>query len=133
MKGYIDHLLLGHTTETSRIEQAGFAVDIIPWQDTFPVHAEARMLTVNARRLFDYFTLRDTIEVPIWSKVDFITDGQRLIPRHFVGALAQAMNAMGESIPFDPNATWRRAHVSDLQNMGLTPDQVTTGLYRGRG
>ncbi len=124
-KAYIDALLSGRTSASIYYEKVGLVSDIEHHVIDRPNDPTVRVLV---HRLAELLLLRDHFSVPLWGKVRFITDGQRLVPIDLIAAIAAMVDPEGKYI--DTKKTWRAASEKDLEAMGITKDDVTTSLYR---
>lgn len=122
---YIDRLYLSDFVFCRQCEDDGRVTNV-----SYPVveNAEKRPdKTINVKRLFDCLQLVDTMNVPLWNRAFFVTDGNYLVPRTYIAELVRfAPDRFGH---LDPNREWREATVDDLRAMNLRPEQVTSGLY----
>lgn len=125
LREYIDAILRSHRSKVAEFEDKKFVVSI----EHAPIRRpEDPTIKVNAKRLIDVLLLRDHFDVPLWGKLSFITDGTRLVPTQYIAALAQLMPEYSKL--FDPNRTWKYATEKRVREMGLVPEQVTSGMYR---
>lgn len=122
---YIDSLLLGNRSKSREYEDKGFVSDVEMYHVERP---EDPVITVNIRRLVDFLLLRDHFEVPIWGKVQFVTDGKNLVPRNFIAAIMQLDPDVAETLKEE--RPWHPATMKDFERQKLLPAHVTTSLYR---
>lgn len=128
LKTYIDALLLGQRSKSIEYEKNGLVEGIEMFTLDRP---EETRIHVGIRRFIDTLTLRDNLELPLWGKITFITDGNRLVPTEYLAAISQLMDPETRKL-FDVNRPWRGATVQDLASMGLRPEDVTSSMYRYR-
>lgn len=126
LRGYIDALLLGHRSKAIEYERSGLVEAIEPFVIDRPDDVRVR---ISAQRFVDTMLLRDYLDVPLWGRVAFITNGKRLIPNEFVAAMAKMLSHEDRSF-IDVGSQWRHATERDLNAMGLKPSDVTSSLYR---
>jgi hypothetical protein len=126
LKAYIDAQLAGRKSEAVQIEQTGLVTGV----QMFPQpHGDEATVNVKADALFQTLMLRDTVELPLWGRVRFCTNHDRLVPADFIASLAAVADPEGRFL--DPTkGPWRIATVKDLDAMGLKPEDVTSGMYR---
>lgn len=129
-KRYIDAWYRGDLAHTQFIEKQQTAFNVI-----FPDPHDVQQLVtqqVSCRRLFDCLRLTDRAELPLWGRVAFVTNGHYLVPAEYITLLAE-IDPDGLGHLKDQPGPWRAAKENDLASLGLTPEQVTSGLYlRGR-
>jgi hypothetical protein len=87
-------------------------------------------IQVNVHRFFDMMLLRDHFDVPLWGRVQFLTDGMSFVPRSFIAALGNLLGEEGKHL--DPSKPWHICEESDLTKAGLKPEDITSSMYRGR-
>lgn len=127
LRTYIDAILIGRRAEAAATEANGAVSEVELFHYDRP---ENTVIKVSIRRFVDFLMLRDQFDVPLWGKVHFITDGTNIIPREFVAALGQMLGDEGKFL--NPNKPWRHCSEVDLKKMGLSPGEVTSGMYRRR-
>jgi hypothetical protein len=126
---YIDAWYAGVRKETMRYEAEGLATNIDMPVSEGPAAREERT-RIHAGRLLDTLGLVDSFDVPMWGKCAFITDGHYLVPVEFINHLvASNPQRFGH---LDTKAKWVKATPKKLAEMGLRPEQVTSGMYRGQ-
>jgi len=125
VKKYIDLLLTDHIAEAKFYEANGLVEDVQYIDPNERVSLEKNFVHVNIHRMLDLFKLRDSFRVPIWHKLHFVTDQNRLVPVEFIAALSEFT---GEDE--DMGGDWKKAKKEDLSEMGLAIEDVHTGMYR---
>lgn len=125
LQEYIDALLTGSRSRSSEFEEKGFVTSIETYHLDRP---DDTRIKVNIRHLVDMLAMRDHISVPLWARLHFVTDGNKLIPRDYVAALAQL--APEHADLFDPKKPWDYASDKKLASMGLAPEDVTSSMNR---
>lgn len=126
LQHYLDAVLRGQRSRALYFERNGLAIDLVyPVMD---MEKAQETIHLSFKRLIEILTLRDPIDVPVWGKMRFITDGRKLVPYEFITAVAEIVDPEGESLK--PSPFWRFATGKDLDRMGLKPEDVTSGMYR---
>ncbi len=125
LQDYIDALLNGSRSRSSEFEEKGFVTGIEIYHLDRPDDVRIR---VNINHLVDMLAVRDHISVPLWAKLQFVTDGQKLVPRDYIAALARL--APEHADLFDPKRPWDYASDKKLADMGLKPEDVTSDMNR---
>lgn len=128
LAAYIDAWYSGNMEVTANAEkhQRATAVEFMGPEEATK---DGPRVSVNINRLLDCLQLRDVFDVPLWGKVTFTTDGNRLVPGHFIAALARHFP---ERFPqLDPKQEWRFAKQPDLDALQLQRHEVTSGMYLG--
>jgi hypothetical protein len=128
LKRYIDALVLDHRSESIYFEKVGMVDDIQFFHVDRP---DDQKINVKISRFVDFMALRDDFNVPLWGRVHFVTDGASLVPREFLASLGQLFDP-GEQKFFDATKEWRHCNETDLEKMGLKPEDVTSSMYRQR-
>jgi hypothetical protein len=125
---YIDAWYGGDRRTTARFEKDGTATEVeLPDQADPDIGERIR---TNATRLFAALALQDKFDVPLWGSTNFITDGRYLVPTTYINQLLAADPERFKHL--NPDAKWERATEKHLLAMKLKPEQVTSGMYRGR-
>ncbi len=125
LQEYIDALLNGSRSRSSEFEEKGFVTNIETYHLDRPDDVRIK---VNIRHLVDMLVLRDHISVPLWAKLQFVTHGNKLIPRDYIAALAQLAPEHADLL--DPKLPWDYASDKKLAAMGLKPEDVTSDMNR---
>jgi hypothetical protein len=128
LKKYIDALLTSRRSESIYFEKAGLVEEIEMPSIARPEDTKIR---ANVWRFVDFMTLRDACDIPLWGKVHFITDGHNVVPIEFLAAVMQLFDPEAKRF-YNPKADWWHCRESDLERMGLRPEDITSGMYRQR-
>ncbi len=129
LRQYIDALVMSRRSESIRFEHDGFAEDVeMPSID----RPNSSTIKVNVHRFMDFLALRDSFDVPLWGKVHFITDGQMVVPREYLGAVSQLFDSAMKKFIDPSSKAWHHCTERDLDKMGLRPEDIHTGMYRAR-
>jgi len=135
LEEYIDDLITGRRSKSVVPEANGIVTEckdydwkIVPQSPN--THKDPTVFEITVNRFVECMLLRDKMCLPLWGRLRFITDGKRLVPASFIGAMAPLLNKDGDHV--DPGPNWKWADEGDLAAMGLQPDDVTSGLYRGQ-
>lgn len=125
---YIDALLTGRRSKSVAAEKSGLveSIEMFPAQNSDQVQVR-----VKIQRFVDCMALRDAFDVPLWGRVHFITDGKNVIPTEYLGALSQMFDPATKKF-YDVAREWWHCRESDLERMGLRPEDITSGMYRDR-
>ncbi len=125
LQAYIDAWYKGDLKLRGLFEERGLVTDIEFPDPNFLVNNEPTQ--VNAARFFDCLKLSDRINVPLWTKVRFVTDGHVLVPSTWVQALIEA-DPVGFAY-LKGRGPWRVATGADLAKMGVKVSEVTSSMY----
>ena len=128
LREYIDAILTNRRSKSVAMEKAGLVEMIEMFTSDRPNDVNVR---ANVHRFVDFLTLRDSFNIPLWGRVHFITDGHRVVPTEYLGAVSQLFDARSKTF-IDPKKEWWHCRENDLERMGLRPEDVTSGMYRDR-
>ena len=125
LKAYVDAVISNRGAHATLFEERGYVeqVEYDPPMigDTFRLSAKA---------LFGCLALRDAFDVPLFEKVTFVTDGQKLVPTEFIALLSECAD---NPEWFGNPDKWRWATPEDLDRIsGGDPMKINSGMYRGK-
>jgi hypothetical protein len=122
IKSYIDLITAGRKAEAQLFETQG---------SVFSVEMDSEELTgsikCNFGSFLDLISLRGHVDFPLRSRVQFLTNGHKLIPADFITLLAKYVPNPGWL--GDPN-NWHKATEEELDQITREHGEIHAGMYR---
>jgi hypothetical protein len=124
LEDYIEAVVQGHRTEQATIEGLGHVTGV----QMGPEAPQGESIRVPVRTFLAAMKMQGYLDIPMWSRLRFVSKGDTLVPAEFIAALAEAFPDEG----FDPAGTWQHATPKTLAAAGMDPRQVTTSMGAAR-
>jgi hypothetical protein len=124
---YIDALVSGRRTIADTYERKGYVSQI-----EMPEPVQEQRIRVTVKGFVDYLLLRGHIDIPLNSRLLFMTEGQKVVPRDYIAALAPLLESTGDAGALSPTDDWRHLNRETLEQIG-GQDSLTLGRNRVAG
>lgn len=125
IRTYIDLITAGRKAEARLFETQGSVFDVV--ED--PEGLASGSTTCNFAGFLDLIALRGHVDLPLRERVQFLTDGKKLVPAQFITMLAQHVP---NSEWFGDAQNWRKATKADLDQITQEQGPIHSGMYRDK-
>jgi hypothetical protein len=120
LQQYIDALVTRDKATALRFESANLVYDV----EYNPPQTEGHkrhMLRID--NFLEFLSLTDELCVPLFDRINFVTDGTKLVPATYIRALSAHLPEL------DPEKEWRWVRKEDDLPTGTKPEDVHSGMY----